>query len=122
MKQSRPASASSFHAKEPLKKDEEFWFEDGNLLLVARDVQFRVYQGPLVAHSPVFQDMLSLPQPAEDSVHRERHGDPSCPTVPLIDSPEDLRHFLRVFMVGMTSKTIRCVLCDVYTTICMPKP
>ena len=48
--------------------------------------------GPLVDHSPVFKDMLSLPQPAATQV------EPACPVIPLPDSPADLRHVLRVLM------------------------
>ncbi|TBU53872.1 hypothetical protein BD310DRAFT_128043 [Dichomitus squalens] len=111
MKPSRPASPLLPHVSvsetASLKRDEEFWFEDGNLILVAGDVEFRVYQGPLIAHSPVFNDMLSLPQPAEDSGRRTRHGESSCPIIPLTDSPEDLRHFLRVFVSSSSGKIIR---------------
>ncbi|KAI0370989.1 hypothetical protein BV20DRAFT_966096 [Pilatotrama ljubarskyi] len=76
-----------------LTRDEECWYEDGNLTLVARDVEFRVYMGPLVKHSPVFKDMLSLPQPAE-------YTGEAFPRVHVTDSPEDLRHFLRCFALG----------------------
>ena len=72
-------------------QDEEFWFSDGNVILLARDVKFRIYSGLLANRSPVFQDMFSLPQPAASS-------DSPCPTVEMTDSPEDLRHILRVFM------------------------
>ena len=73
--------------------DDEFWLEDGNLTLIAGDVEFRVYKGPLMAVSPVFKDMLSLPQPAATQV------EPACPVIPLPDSPADLRHVLRVLML-----------------------
>ena len=82
-----------------LKRDEEFWYEDGNIILTARDVEFRVFKGILADHSPVFRDMFSLPQPPS--------ADTSVPTVKLEDSPEDLRHVLRAVMPG--SASIRCV-------------
>ncbi|KAI0632740.1 hypothetical protein C8Q77DRAFT_1218231 [Trametes polyzona] len=90
------------------RKDEELWFEDGTLILVARDVKFRIYRGPLIAHSPVFKDMLSLPQPTgtvavggnEKVATIRDEEDGSCPVIPLPDSPEDLRHFLRVLTPG----------------------
>ncbi|KAI0694942.1 hypothetical protein C8T65DRAFT_666336 [Cerioporus squamosus] len=106
MKHSRPASPSLQLETDAclMQRDEELWFPDGNLVLMARDVEFRIYQGPLVAHSPIFKDMLSLPQP--DEAHDwERTGDASCATVRLLDSPEDLRHFLRVFVSGRTLRT-----------------
>ncbi len=73
------------------KRDEEFWFEDGNVMLVARDVEFRVFKGILADHSPVFKDMFSLPQPPE-------YATALCPVVHVTDAPEDLRHLLRVYM------------------------
>lgn len=75
-------------------RDEEFWFEDGSVILVAGDVEFRVFRSILAQYSPVFSDMFSLPQPSFTS------GSPAdpCPVVHLSDSPEDLRHILRVSM------------------------
>ncbi|KAI0705966.1 hypothetical protein C8T65DRAFT_740693 [Cerioporus squamosus] len=48
-----------------LRKDEEFWMDDGTIILIARGVGFRVYWGVLSSHSPVFAEMFSLPQPAQ---------------------------------------------------------
>ncbi|KAI0776673.1 hypothetical protein BD413DRAFT_226579 [Trametes elegans] len=92
--------------------DDEFWLEDGNLTLIAGDVEFRVYKGPLMAVSPVFKDMLSLPQPTATT-----GGDPSAPqcstcghapqapaVVHLSDHPCDLRHLLRVLVPGKTPR------------------
>ena len=87
------AEATPSHSM-PSKRDEEFWFEDGNVILVARDVEFRIYKGLLADHSPVFRDMFSLPQPPAPS-----DGEiPPCPIVHLSDSPEDLRYVLRIYM------------------------
>lgn len=83
------------------KRDEEFWYEDGSIILVARDVEFRVFKGILAEHSPVFRDMFSLPQPqgdASSSTGTSRDVEHPCPIVHLSDSPEDLRHVLRAYM------------------------
>ena len=48
---------------ESLERDENFWYEDGTIILIAATVGFRVYRGPLAKHSPVLRDMLSFPQP-----------------------------------------------------------
>ncbi|EIW56790.1 uncharacterized protein TRAVEDRAFT_170761 [Trametes versicolor FP-101664 SS1] len=86
--------------------DDEFWLEDGNLTLIAGDVEFRVYKGPLIANSPVFRDMLSLPQPIP--TQPDDRPDLLCPCgyapalVHVSDSPEDLRHLLRVLVPGKT--------------------
>ncbi|TFK85598.1 hypothetical protein K466DRAFT_664389 [Polyporus arcularius HHB13444] len=73
---------------EGLKRDDEFWYEDGTVILVARDVEFRVFKGILADHSPVFRDMFSLPQPPEAAMA-------PYPVVHVTDTPEDLRHLLR---------------------------
>ena len=94
-------SVSDSEATQPstsYKRDTELWFEDGNLVLVAEDVEFKLYRGPLIAHSLVFKDMLSLPQPPD--------RDESCPVIPLYDSPNDLRHVLRVFVPGSTLRSV----------------
>lgn len=82
-----------------LKPDDDFWFEDGNIVLIARDIEFRVYKGILAKHSPVFQDMFSLPPPPAPETSRDT-AEPieTCPVVHLSDSPEDFRHVLRVCM------------------------
>ncbi|TBU36825.1 hypothetical protein BD309DRAFT_906021, partial [Dichomitus squalens] len=49
------------------RRDEEFWFEDRNVIFVAEDTEFCVYKGPLSKHSAVFKYMISLPQPAAAS-------------------------------------------------------
>ncbi|KAJ2989084.1 hypothetical protein NUW54_g1873 [Trametes sanguinea] len=50
-------------AGQPLVRDEEFWYDDGTIILIARNVEFRIYKGILAEHSPVFKDMFSFPQP-----------------------------------------------------------
>ncbi|KAI0739205.1 hypothetical protein C8Q80DRAFT_1357930 [Daedaleopsis nitida] len=80
-----------------LCRDDEFWEEDGNIVLVAGNVEFRVYRGVLAHHSPVFADMFSLPQPVGD-VSTAPGSATSCPVVQLADSPEDLRHVLRAIL------------------------
>ena len=75
-----------------LRQDDELWYEDGTIVITAQDVAFKVYKGPLIEHSPVFNDMLSLPQPSTSTT------DASCPIIPLHDSPDELRHVLQVLM------------------------
>ncbi|KAL1938144.1 hypothetical protein VTO73DRAFT_11973 [Trametes versicolor] len=90
------ASETRSVANDPSRQhDEEFWYDDGTIILIAGNVEFRVYKGILAEHSPVFSDMFSLPQPPQGAV---TPGDPPCPVVHVSDSPEDLRHVLRVYM------------------------
>ncbi|KAJ7100470.1 hypothetical protein C8R44DRAFT_566597, partial [Mycena epipterygia] len=67
---------------------QELWFGDGNLIIQAAN-QFRVYRGILAARLPVFQDMLSFPQPPDSEIID------GCPRVRLPDSAMDVRVFLK---------------------------
>ena len=68
--------------------DATLWFADGNTVLIAGGVAFKVHLGVLVRHCSVFKDIFATPQPAD----AERYQD--CPVVRLYDSPEDLTQFL----------------------------
>ena len=78
-----------------LTKDEELWFDDGNIVLVAESTAFRLYKGPLSTTSPVFRDLFSF-KGSKDQELLE-----GCPAVRLHDSATHLRHFLRMlYMPG----------------------
>ncbi|RPD58523.1 hypothetical protein L226DRAFT_572931 [Lentinus tigrinus ALCF2SS1-7] len=89
------------HSQSPVatRKDEEFWFDDGTITLIAGDVEFRVYRGVLIEQSEVFRDLFSLAQPeiAEDN-SPESEVRPYHPVLRLDDSPYALRHVLRACM------------------------
>ncbi|KAK7025086.1 BTB domain-containing protein [Favolaschia claudopus] len=73
---------------EPITRSDT-WFPDGNVVLQARNTQFRVHWGVLTLHSSVFSDMQGLPQPPEQpSVE-------GCPVVELQDDEEDLKFLLK---------------------------
>ncbi|KAJ7612179.1 hypothetical protein FB45DRAFT_803476 [Roridomyces roridus] len=72
-----------------LERDEELWYEDGNIVLQAENCLFKVYRGVLASRSPVFQDMLSFPQPPDSDLVD------GCPLVHLHDSPAEVKVFLR---------------------------
>ena len=76
------------------EKDDEFWFDDGNIVLIANnDVAFRFYKGLLARASPIFQDMFSIFQP-----HGEKEMMDGCIVVRLHEDPHDLRAFLKATM------------------------
>ncbi|KAF7353923.1 hypothetical protein MVEN_01078400 [Mycena venus] len=72
-----------------VKRVQELWFEDGNLVIQAGNSQYRVYRGVLAARSPVFQDMLSIPQPPESELVD------GCPLVWLPDAEAEVTSFLK---------------------------
>ena len=72
-----------------LERVSELWFDDGTIILQAGTSIFRVYKGLLAARSPVFLDMISMPEPDQMELME------GCPLVRLEDSAEDLEYFLR---------------------------
>ena len=80
------------------KKHPEFWFEDGNIILVAQDVEFKVYKGPLIKQSPVFRDMLSLPQGPDSA------SESALPVVHLPDHPHDIKWLLECVVFGKSTQ------------------
>ena len=85
------------------QKDIEFWFEDGTIILVVQNTEFRVYKGLLTEHSPIFRDMFSIPQTPASMSSDEYVG--TCPVVHLSgDSARDWRHLLRLYMPRRDSR------------------
>ncbi|GBE89173.1 hypothetical protein BKA93DRAFT_738634 [Sparassis latifolia] len=77
-----------------MQQDKDFWFDDGNIILIARGIGFRVHQGIIARHSTAFHDLFTVPQ----SQNEEKILD--CSFVQLSDSPSDLRCLLRVLYDG----------------------
>ncbi|KAJ7165528.1 hypothetical protein C8R43DRAFT_1061459 [Mycena crocata] len=65
------------------------WFEDGNIVIQAGNVQFRVYCGLLEARSSVFKEMFSFPRPAVCELVD------GCPLVRLPNPAMDVTVFLK---------------------------
>ena len=81
-------------------RDNELWFEDGNIVLQTSKIEFRVYKGPLLALSPVLRAIC------EDTPTTWHGGSVGFTSLGLFDtSPEDLRHVLR-FVYGATSRYV----------------
>ena len=75
-----------------LTRDKDFWLVDGTIVLIARKVAFKVYMGLLAEQSLVFSDVFSSASPTSSELLDR------VPVVHLSDSPEDLRHLLRVLL------------------------
>ena len=74
------------------KRDDQYWLEDGNLVLLAGQTAFRIDKGLLARQSIVFRDMFVASHPATGLTCD------GCPIVRLSDSPEDLRALLQALM------------------------
>ncbi|RPD58527.1 hypothetical protein L226DRAFT_489948 [Lentinus tigrinus ALCF2SS1-7] len=83
----------------PLIRDADFWLDDGTVILVAGNVEFRVYGGILAHHSPVLKGLFSRPETTRLlTFNGHDQSAMSCPVVHLSDSPEDIRELLRAYM------------------------
>ncbi|KAJ7610501.1 hypothetical protein FB45DRAFT_761262 [Roridomyces roridus] len=67
---------------------QSLWFNDGTLIVHAGTSLFRVYGGLLAERSPIFHDMLQIPQPPGGG---ETFA--GCPIVHLSDDPHHLKCF-----------------------------
>jgi len=77
-----------------LKRHEDLWFDDGNIVIIAENIGFRVYRGILSKKSELFKDLFTLPQP-EGSEAID-----GCPVVRLQDSAADWGRFLSALFDG----------------------
>ncbi|KJA16270.1 hypothetical protein HYPSUDRAFT_147960 [Hypholoma sublateritium FD-334 SS-4] len=50
---------------EPVKQSARCWFDDGNVILQAERVQFRVHRSVLAYHSDIMKDCFGCPQPED---------------------------------------------------------
>ncbi|PIL26543.1 hypothetical protein GSI_12301 [Ganoderma sinense ZZ0214-1] len=82
----------SDNGQQQFTRHADFWLDDGNLILIAGDTAFRVYQGLLKKVSSVFADMF-----ATGSADATETFD-GCPVVRLPDHPKDLSDFLQYLM------------------------
>ncbi|KAJ6585167.1 hypothetical protein B0H19DRAFT_1320491, partial [Mycena capillaripes] len=63
------------------------WFQDGNIIIMAETMAFKVYKGMVSQHSSLLRDKL------ENEVAEIIEG---CPAIQLDDSTADLSNFLTV--------------------------
>ncbi|CAL1717213.1 unnamed protein product [Somion occarium] len=72
----------------------DFWFDDGNIVILAEDTVFRLHRGVLARHSEVFRDMFGLAQPLNEHLIDE------LPVVEVLDTSEDFTILLSVLYDG----------------------
>ncbi|KAM5539634.1 hypothetical protein V8D89_006743 [Ganoderma adspersum] len=85
-------SLPSTHSLANLEHHPEFWFDDGNIILIAQQTGFRIFRGLLAAQSTVFADMFAA---ASSQADETLDG---CPVVHLTDSHLDVAHLLRILL------------------------
>lgn len=66
------------------------WFDDGNFVLQTETKQYRLHRSVLGAHSLVFRDMFSVPQPENQETLD------GCPVVNVTDLSADWDALLTV--------------------------
>ncbi|CAL1709461.1 unnamed protein product [Somion occarium] len=78
-------------------RHQEFYFHDGNVVIMAEKIAFRIHQGVLSRHSTIFQDMFSLPQP---STHDEGYQIDGLPVVHVSDTADEFAHVVAALYDG----------------------
>jgi BTB/POZ domain. len=72
------------------RKSRTLWFEDGNIILQAEDVQFKVHKSIFSKQSPVLADLLRSPRTDGDPMPVD-----GCAVIHLpSDSVTDMRYLL----------------------------
>jgi hypothetical protein len=74
-----------------LRRCDDLWFEDGNIVIRAEGTVFRLYKGFLASHSSIFHDMFALPQPA----NRPTETYENCEIVCMNDSGYESTEFFK---------------------------
>ena len=69
------------------------WFDDGNIILIAQCMPFKVHQSFLALRSEVFRDMFALP-PVPDDHNSQADMMDGIPTVHISDHWEDMGELL----------------------------
>ncbi|KAH9937890.1 uncharacterized protein BXZ73DRAFT_44707 [Epithele typhae] len=82
------------------RKDLRIWYNDGNVVIIAEDVAFRVHQSILSSNSDVFRDLFQVPQPPTPSDGDTFEG---FPAVHSHDKSCDMAEFLAVLYGGSQS-------------------
>ncbi|KAL4246446.1 hypothetical protein ABKN59_009639 [Abortiporus biennis] len=85
---------------ENAERSPNFYFTDGNIILIADNSTFRVHASFLARHSRIFNDLLQLPQPSTSTDSDILDG---CPIVHLSDTKEDIECLLSIFYDGLVN-------------------
>ena len=97
---STPSTDVDIDAESATRRDQDLWFEDGSVVLIAQTTTFRVHRSVLSRHSDTFTGLFSIPQPANPESVELIDG---CPVVRVADSAHDFQHLLRALYDGVKS-------------------
>lgn len=91
--QTATAPTATVPLQTSFERHSNFWFDDGNLILVAKgNIAFRIYRGFLTAQPTFFADKITSASSDPNRLFDE------CPVVEVSDTPEELAHFLRIVL------------------------
>ncbi len=93
-----PRTDDAPHNDSELQRDTGFWFEDGNVVVVAQQTAYRVHRGVLSRHSETFSGLFTLPRPVDGASDEKVEG---CPGVRVTDSSHDFKHLLHALYDGL---------------------
>lgn len=89
------SSLTSHHVPPDYLVRSDFWFLDGNIVILAGKAVFKVHRGQLERHSDVFNGLFSMPQPTEQGLIDD------CVYMELPDDPSDVFYFLSALYDGL---------------------
>ncbi|KAJ8502983.1 hypothetical protein ONZ45_g11260 [Pleurotus djamor] len=89
------ATSSSQVLMNNLSHSSQFWFSDGNVVLVTKSVAFKVHRGQLSRHSEFFDGLFSIPQPSNGPLIA------GCQCIKVYDEPSDVAFFLSALYDGL---------------------
>ncbi|KAI0776588.1 hypothetical protein BD413DRAFT_602162 [Trametes elegans] len=83
-----------------VERSRDYWFNDGNIVLIVRDIAYKIHKSVLSRHSEVFRDLFSAPSTAADAYFD------GCPALCLSESPEDVGNFLKALYDSTRDPTL----------------
>jgi len=86
------ASYPTFVQQSEPERCTDVWFDDGNCVLQAENMVFKVYTGILSKHSALFETLFTIPQPQVDCHSLTYEG---CPLVQLQDKAQAIHYLLK---------------------------
>ncbi|EPS93375.1 hypothetical protein FOMPIDRAFT_1056037 [Fomitopsis schrenkii] len=95
-------SKSSQRSWRHIAEDKQFWYDDGNIIIIAQNIAFRLYRGLLASESEVLRDILTGDTVAssEHVLGTSTHPVDGCPIVLVTDRAAERLSFLSVLIHG----------------------